>query len=224
MKQRLRPGAFTLVELLVVIGIIVVLLGLIIPVSRIVNEKRMGMRCVNNLRQLYTGTAAYMVDHRMEYPRHYLADPKKTHEGPWYLPLSARSAPYQIGDYSVVYLPHQGFGHKHEPYYCMKNEAFRTQGELAWTNYAMNFHLIGKKAGSHHGAKVLYMDSNYAAGTKKLWYLAHGPEHSEWKTFRPVHGRHSYFAFTDGRIEAVYVSASDEESPTPEIPAEWFSL
>lgn len=54
-----RIAAFTLVEVLVVIGVIGVLLGLIVPAIGSVKAESRSAACLSNLRQLYTAIQSY---------------------------------------------------------------------------------------------------------------------------------------------------------------------
>ncbi len=64
---------FTLVELLVVIGIISILAALIFPVFSQVREKARRTACASNLRQLWLGLRMYVDDNDGKYP--YYWDP-----------------------------------------------------------------------------------------------------------------------------------------------------
>ncbi len=59
----MKKSAFTLIELLVVITIIAILAGIALPVFGKVTEKAHAAQCMNNLRQIGIGTAAYLTDH-----------------------------------------------------------------------------------------------------------------------------------------------------------------
>src|SRR4051812_4695138 len=54
----LRPQAFTLVELLVVIGIVVLLLSILIPYFARLSESDRGVRCADQRREIQAGLGA----------------------------------------------------------------------------------------------------------------------------------------------------------------------
>jgi prepilin-type N-terminal cleavage/methylation domain-containing protein len=69
-------SAFTLIELMVVIGIIVVLAGITVPVVGVVKRMVKDARCDNNLRQIATAITAFKADHADRLP-YYLCTVKK---------------------------------------------------------------------------------------------------------------------------------------------------
>lgn len=220
----LRKEGFTLVELLVVIAVITAVIFLSIPAAQRVRSYSQVARCTNNLQQLSTAVFAYAMDHNMTFPEHYLADTKQTITLPWYLPLSAQSAPKQIGEYEICYIHHAGYGKKKRPFFCESNPRFNREGQLAWTNYAFNGFLIGKKMASVSTKKVMLMDS-YFGTQKPLHYISYGPSVvDDWQTYRPVHGNFAQFAFTDGHIESVFISDSTGGAPSSKIMKDWFEI
>lgn len=63
-----RKRAFTLVELLVVVGIIAVLIALLLPALAPARENTRRTACASNLRQLATAFVMYVGDNRQRYP------------------------------------------------------------------------------------------------------------------------------------------------------------
>lgn len=63
-----RRNAFTLVELLVVIGIVALLLAILMPALKKAREAAQSVSCLSNLRQCHLGISLYAADHDDWFP------------------------------------------------------------------------------------------------------------------------------------------------------------
>jgi len=114
-----RKRAFTLVQLLVVIGIIAILVGILLPTLSRAREAANKAACLSNLRQLGTACLEYSTKYKGGYvPLGYVIF-QGSHQKAWnYAALYNRTSPAGYGAVTLGYLVEANLIKDGKTYYC----------------------------------------------------------------------------------------------------------
>jgi prepilin-type processing-associated H-X9-DG protein/prepilin-type N-terminal cleavage/methylation domain-containing protein len=162
--MRKHPSkAFTLVELLVVIGIIAILIAMLMPALNRARESAKSVQCLSNLRQIGIGFFNYQASGGKVYPPSYYKA-AGGEEFKWYnviLPQTHSSGAIKSSGYGVLYCP----------------DGLQYPGTVASTNsgnisYGYNFIGLGGlfREGQSSGNPTQYLWL-YGSPTSKYYYL-----------------------------------------------------
>ena len=104
--MRRSRGGFTLVELLVVIGIIALLIGILMPSLSKARQAAQQTVCASNLRNLGNAMVMYVNDHK-HYPGHVAVVNPASPGAPYFAVWPVRLRQYLGGDLRVFHCPSQ---------------------------------------------------------------------------------------------------------------------
>ena len=164
----LGRGAFSLVELLIVIGLLGVLIALMIPALGKARESARRAMCASNLRQLHMASLAYATDNRGYFPpAHYDFVMKNLHR--WHGTRATVSQPFDFaGSPLKKYLQVVGIRQ------CPSFEAPRDGFEQSAGGYGYNDRFIGSSIDEAVGPiSIAKKEANFGNVPAKISMISH---------------------------------------------------
>ena len=205
-----RDGAFTLIEMLVVIAIIGILAALLLPVLDQAKARARRVECVNNLKE--TGLAFHLFahDHGGKFPTHVSTNQGGSME--YVIRGYQSTGPYYFSHQLLRPLANEIVTPK--PFACPADvERWPATNFSQFNNWNLSY-VIGLKADPSIPGAILAGDRNFPACPKPgYWEILHIPCPVEWKHWgRTLHERKGNMLFSDGHVEESYeaIIASEE--------------
>lgn len=219
LRVRMVCGAFTMIELLAVIAILVLLLGVVTPQLIRAKQSAQTASCQSGLRQWGLALLAYKNDYRGYLPREGASGQNRM-AGAWYnaLPPYSSAAPYsEVYDGTVLEDKKGGGYFNNWIWYCARKVVTSKNASSGKNSfhYAMNAVLNGtggsKGFGPNYGRKSVgqyYLQGRTVKHPSQTVFMiepsANVPNASPKRLDRERHyGDRSNFLFLDGRVQEV---------------------
>jgi general secretion pathway protein G len=194
-----RTRAFTLIELLMVMGIIAILAALLLSVIGHCKASAQAIACRNNLRQWGTATQLYAADHGDRLPQDGATSGRSTEHG-WYVDL-----PRVMGLHSYLEMPwctNAGVDPGRSIWICPSNRR-RSNGTNLF-HYCLNKHVNGTGTGNQirlvsipHPTLTVWLFDNGGVGPVAAENNVHSNLHNHGAQFTFLDGHAAWFKNTE---------------------------
>ena len=207
-----RSRAFTLVELLIVIGIIALLISILMPALSNARKQAQQVQCENNLRQLMTATNMYVSENQNFLPFANWGSPQSgAYDYGWLYQTSAANATPKQTDLQTGIL--YGYLKNMDVFHCPLYDPTGAKGTNIMTSYLMDgaacgFGSTGNPAMPSYqitavnksAERVLYWEADETgASTGATWN--DGSSYPTEEVIATRHAKGANVAYLDGHVE-----------------------